>query len=84
MEEDRSKGLIPFCVVCTLGTTSNCSFDNLVELGPVCQDAGVWLHVDAAYAGSAFICPEYRPILNGTFLTFLYGSQFSILIKLLF
>ena len=31
----------------------------------VCQREQIWLHVDAAYAGSAFICPEYRPILNG-------------------
>lgn len=65
MEEDRAKGLIPFCVVATLGTTSCCSFDNLLELGPLCQQQKVWLHVDAAYAGSSFVCPEYRPILNG-------------------
>ena len=31
----------------------------------MCEAEGAWLHVDAAYAGSAFICPEYRPILNG-------------------
>ena len=62
---DRAKGLIPFCMVATLGTTSCCSYDNLLELGPVCERERLWLHVDAAYAGSAFICPEYRPILNG-------------------
>ncbi|KAJ8973717.1 hypothetical protein NQ317_009311, partial [Molorchus minor] len=44
----------------TLGTTSSCTFDRLDELGPVCNEFNVWLHVDAAYAGSAFICPEYR------------------------
>ena len=66
MAEDKAKGLIPFCVIATLGTTSCCSYDNLKELGPVCAgEESVWLHVDAAYAGSAFICPEYRPILNG-------------------
>lgn len=65
IKEDLEKGLIPFYVVGTLGTTNCCSYDNLVELGQVCQEYGIWMHVDAAYAGSAFICPEYRPILNG-------------------
>lgn len=65
MAEDREKGLIPCCVIATLGTTACCSYDNLLELGPVCRAFGIWLHVDAAYAGAAFICPEYRPILNG-------------------
>ena len=60
IQEDRRKGLIPFCVIATLGTTSCCSYDNLLELGPVCQRENVWLHIDAAYAGSSFICPEYR------------------------
>uniref|UniRef100_A0A8C6B805 Aromatic-L-amino-acid decarboxylase n=1 Tax=Monodon monoceros TaxID=40151 RepID=A0A8C6B805_MONMO len=52
-------------VVATLGTTSCCSFDNLLEVGPICREEDVWLHVDAAYAGSAFICPEFRHLLNG-------------------
>ena len=50
----------------TLGTTNCCSYDNIIEIGQVCQEnKEIWMHVDAAYAGSAFICPEYRPILNG-------------------
>ncbi len=65
MEEDKAKGLYPFLVVATLGTTNCCSYDNLPELGQLCQDQDVWMHVDAAYAGSAFICPEHRPLLNG-------------------
>ena len=57
---------MPFFVVATLGTTNCCSFDNAIEIGQVCNDnTDVWMHIDAAYAGSAFICPEYRPILNG-------------------
>uniref|UniRef100_A0A8D1FGH3 Aromatic-L-amino-acid decarboxylase n=1 Tax=Sus scrofa TaxID=9823 RepID=A0A8D1FGH3_PIG len=52
-------------VVATLGTTSCCSFDNLLEVGPICHEEDIWLHVDAAYAGSAFICPEFRHLLNG-------------------
>ena len=49
----------------TLGTTSICSYDNLEELGPICNQENIWLHIDAAYAGSAFICDEFRPLLNG-------------------
>uniref|UniRef100_A0A8C0DV32 Aromatic-L-amino-acid decarboxylase n=1 Tax=Balaenoptera musculus TaxID=9771 RepID=A0A8C0DV32_BALMU len=65
LERDKAAGLIPFFVVATLGTTSCCSFDNLLEVGPICHEEDVWLHVDAAYAGSAFICPEFRHLLNG-------------------
>uniref|UniRef100_A0AC11BCR7 Dopa decarboxylase n=1 Tax=Ovis aries TaxID=9940 RepID=A0AC11BCR7_SHEEP len=65
LERDKAAGLIPFFVVATLGTTSCCSFDNLLEVGPICHEEGLWLHVDAAYAGSAFICPEFRHLLNG-------------------
>lgn len=64
-EEDRAQGLIPCYVVATLGTTATCAFDPLYELGPVCNEANVWLHVDAAYAGNAFICPEYRDLMKG-------------------
>lgn len=52
--------ILLFQAVATLGTTSSCTFDRLDEIGPVCNENNVWLHVDAAYAGSAFICPEYR------------------------
>ncbi|XP_023105943.1 aromatic-L-amino-acid decarboxylase isoform X2 [Felis catus] len=65
MERDRAEGLIPFFVVATLGTTSCCSFDSLLEVGPICNKEDMWLHIDAAYAGSSFICPEFRHLLNG-------------------
>uniref|UniRef100_A0A8C4WLR9 Aromatic-L-amino-acid decarboxylase n=1 Tax=Gopherus evgoodei TaxID=1825980 RepID=A0A8C4WLR9_9SAUR len=52
-----------FCA--TLGTTPCCSFDRLLELGPICNKENIWMHIDAAYAGSAFICPEFRHLLNG-------------------
>ncbi|XP_017776874.1 PREDICTED: aromatic-L-amino-acid decarboxylase [Nicrophorus vespilloides] len=65
IKEDIEAGLIPFYVVATLGTTSSCTFDNLDEIGPVCNANNVWLHVDAAYAGSAFICPEFRYLMKG-------------------
>ncbi|XP_071440076.1 aromatic-L-amino-acid decarboxylase-like [Hetaerina americana] len=65
MEKDKKQGLIPCCVIATLGTTGTCAFDHLVELGPICIQNNVWLHVDAAYAGAAFICPEFRHHMAG-------------------
>ncbi|CAG9784371.1 unnamed protein product [Diatraea saccharalis] len=64
-DEDIAQGLIPCYVVANLGTTGICSFDPLYELGPICNEYNAWLHVDAAYAGSAFICPEYRHLMKG-------------------
>uniref|UniRef100_A0A673XSM8 Aromatic-L-amino-acid decarboxylase n=1 Tax=Salmo trutta TaxID=8032 RepID=A0A673XSM8_SALTR len=52
-----------FCA--TLGTTPSCAFDHITELGPICNAEKIWMHIDAAYAGSSFICPEFRPLLNG-------------------
>ncbi|XP_076342538.1 aromatic-L-amino-acid decarboxylase-like isoform X2 [Tachypleus tridentatus] len=63
--EDRAKGKIPFLVVGTLGTTNSCAFDNIKELGEVCSEENLWFHIDAAYAGSAFICSEFRHLLDG-------------------
>ncbi|KAG9510426.1 Aromatic-L-amino-acid decarboxylase [Fragariocoptes setiger] len=63
--EDQEAGLIPFFAVCTLGTTSVCTYDDFQEMGQVCREFDIWLHVDAAYAGSAFICPEYRHYMTG-------------------
>ena len=47
-------------VVATIGTTSAASVDPVPRLADVCAAAGTWLHVDAAYAGSAAVCPELR------------------------
>jgi aromatic-L-amino-acid decarboxylase len=52
-------------VVATVGTTGTTSVDSVPELARRCEDAGVWLHVDAAYAGSAAVCPELRWCLDG-------------------
>ncbi|KAJ3593100.1 hypothetical protein NHX12_005437 [Muraenolepis orangiensis] len=65
IQEDRRMGLVPFLVCATLGTTGVCAFDNLYELGPVCAEEDLWLHVDAAYAGTAYFCPELRWSLKG-------------------
>ncbi|XP_056622445.1 histidine decarboxylase [Triplophysa dalaica] len=56
-------GILQLCA--TLGSTGVCSFDRLDELGPVCAREALWLHVDAAYAGSALLCPELRYFING-------------------
>jgi aromatic-L-amino-acid/L-tryptophan decarboxylase len=47
-------------LVATVGTTSTTAVDPVPELAAACKEAGVWLHVDAAYAGSAWVCPELR------------------------
>jgi len=65
IKTDRENGLVPFFLCATLGTTGACAFDNLQELGPICQEEQMWLHVDAAYAGSAFVCPEFRKWMKG-------------------
>lgn len=65
IREDKAQGLIPFFLCATLGTTGACAFDNLKELGPIARKENIWIHVDAAYAGTAFICPEYQSWLEG-------------------
>ena len=63
--EDKANGMIPFCIVATVGTTSTSSIDPVKEIIPIGEEHAMWLHVDAAYAGSAAIVPEFRYILDG-------------------
>jgi aromatic-L-amino-acid decarboxylase len=63
--EDRRAGHLPFCVVATVGTTSTSSIDPVPEVAEVCGRERLWLHVDAAYAGSAAVVPELRHVLAG-------------------
>ena len=65
IEEDKAQGLVPFFFMASFGTTSCCSFDDLELLGPLCKENDVWVHVDAAYAGAALACPEFRPLMPG-------------------
>lgn len=66
IDEDRRNGMLPFCVVATVGTTSTSSIDPVPEIVKICEQHKLWLHVDAAYAGSAAIVPELRHILDGS------------------
>ena len=63
--EDREAGLVPCFVCATVGTTSSLAVDPVQEIGQICRDEGIWLHVDAAMAGTAALCPELREINDG-------------------
>ena len=62
---DRAGGLTPCAVVATTGTTATTAFDPIAGIARVAARAGMWLHVDAAMAGSAMILPECRELWNG-------------------
>jgi aromatic-L-amino-acid/L-tryptophan decarboxylase len=64
--EDKRAGMLPFCTVATVGTTSTSSIDPVPAIASICKEHKIWLHVDAAYAGSAAILPELRHILEGS------------------
>jgi len=62
---DKDAGLVPACVMATVGTTSSGAIDPLRAIGEICRKHSVWLHVDAAWAGTAALLPEKRWILDG-------------------
>jgi aromatic-L-amino-acid decarboxylase len=63
--EDRAAGLVPCFVCATVGTTSSNAIDPTPEIGRICRDERLWLHVDAAMSGTAALCTEYRHIHDG-------------------
>jgi aromatic-L-amino-acid decarboxylase len=65
IEVDLKAGKKPICIVPTVGTTAVASVDPVRECAAIAQRYGLWLHVDAAYAGSATVAPEYRWLLDG-------------------
>ena len=73
IKNDLQNGLIPFFVCATVGTTSTNAMDPLPEIGKICQEYELWMHIDAAMSGTAAICPEYRYLLNGVE----YADSFS-------
>ena len=62
---DREAGLVPCFVCATVGTTSSLAVDPVREIGRICRKEKIWLHVDAAMAGTAALCPEFRQINDG-------------------
>ncbi len=65
IKKDIQDGLIPFFVCATVGSTSTNAMDPLIQIGEICQQYQLWMHIDAAMSGTAAICPEFRYILNG-------------------
>jgi aromatic-L-amino-acid decarboxylase len=65
IEADLAAGRKPFCIVATVGTTSTTSIDPVAPLADLAGQYGLWLHVDAAYAGAAAILPEFRWVFEG-------------------
>jgi aromatic-L-amino-acid decarboxylase len=63
--EDKAAGRVPACVVASLGATGVGGIDDLKAVGEICTRHGLFFHVDAAWAGSALILPEYRWMLEG-------------------
>jgi len=65
IKEDKQKGALPLCVVATVGTTSTTSIDPVEKIGGICKEENVWLHVDAAHAGSAAVADEFKYLFDG-------------------
>jgi len=65
IDEDVEAGFVPICVIPTIGTTSSTSVDPVDAIADICEKHGIWLHVDAAYAGSAAIVPELQHYFKG-------------------
>ncbi len=65
IEADRRAGMMPMAIVATVGTTSTTSIDPIREIAAIAREHGVWLHVDAAYAGIAAMIPEFEHLFDG-------------------
>lgn len=65
IERDIADGLTPCCLVAAIGTTGTVAIDDLEQIAQICKDFNIWLHVDAAYAGTALLLPEYQWMMKG-------------------
>jgi aromatic-L-amino-acid decarboxylase len=72
---DRARGQVPCFVCATVGTTSSLALDPLRPIGEICAGENLWLHVDAAMAGTAALCPELRSIHDGLELASSYVTN---------
>jgi aromatic-L-amino-acid decarboxylase len=73
LEDCKSEGLLPYYLTVTLGTTGTCAVDSFEEIAEVLKEyPDIWVHVDAAYAGAALVCPEYQHLAKdfGSFDSF--------------
>lgn len=73
LNEDLTTGKFPVICIATLGTTGTCAFDNISSIAPICNANNIWLHIDAAYAGAAFCCPELRKEMDSVELVDSYN-----------
>lgn len=65
IESDKKSGHLPCCVIATMGTTGSTATDPIRPIGEICSKNHIWLHVDAAMAGTALILPEFQWMLDG-------------------
>ncbi len=65
ISEDLLKGFKPACIVGALGTTGTCAIDPIGKLAEIAKKYNIWLHIDAAFAGTALILPEFRKKISG-------------------
>lgn len=65
ISQDIADGFVPLCVIATLGTTSTTAIDPLDVIGKICIKYNLWIHVDAAFAGSALVLDEMKWMIKG-------------------
>jgi len=65
IDKDISLGYKPLCIVATFGTTGSTAVDPIDKISGICREYDIWFHIDAAYAGSALILPEYKNLAKG-------------------
>jgi aromatic-L-amino-acid/L-tryptophan decarboxylase len=65
IEKDKIEGYQPLCIIAALGTTSTLSMDSIKDIAVIAERYEIWLHIDAAYSGSALLLPEYQHLIDG-------------------